>query len=158
MSDKIKISGSARKFNPVELEQRQQGYHNVYRNTDQCCTMVHGEIAFTFISKLIEMSADGYVLTNKYPISTTPTSYRAHMVKPDSVQQADMDVIDERVKQEYVKELEAEREEYKQLLTAQLLQTRQLADAKKIADKEAKVLAEIEREVADTFGELVIPV
>lgn len=157
MNDRIKISGSARKFDQTELEQRQEGYRNAYLKTDQCTTVVHGDIAFGFLTRVIEMTGRGYTLSSKYPIGCAPQSYYCSMTKPESEQAADLEVINQRVKDEYVAELEAELEEYKQLLTAQLLQTRQLAEAKKIADKEAKVLAEIEREVADTFGELIVP-
>ncbi|MNJ02789.1 hypothetical protein D3C73_1628700 [compost metagenome] len=57
-----------------------------------------------------------------------------------------------------MKELEAEREKYRQLLTEQLLQKAELAEAKKIADKKAKMLSEIQKEVDAVFTELVIPV
>ena len=110
----ITISGTPRKFDQAELEQRQQGYHSVYRNTDQCCTMVSADIPYQFLAKLIEMSGEGYTLTNKYPITTAPMSYHAHMVKPESIQQADIEVINERVKQEYIAELQAELTEYRE--------------------------------------------
>lgn len=157
MTNKITIKGVPRKFDQAELEQRQQGYHNVYRNTDQCCTVVRADIAYDFLAKVIEMSAQGYILTHKYPISTQYESYHAHMVKPESVQAADIVAINERVKQEYIAELESERAEYRELLTAQLLQAAALKEQKKEEEKKAKLLAEIEREVADTFGDLVIP-
>lgn len=152
----ISIKGTPRKFDQSELEQRQQGYHHVYRNTDQNCTMVSADIPYAFLAKVIEMSAQGYTLTNKYPITTAPMSYHAHMVKPESEQLLDLEVINERVKQEYIAELQAELTEYRELLTQQLLEKAQLAEQKKADEKRAKLLAEVEKEVNGVFGEQVL--
>ncbi|MDR6918725.1 hypothetical protein J2X66_005628 [Pseudomonas sp. 3296] len=157
MSDKIKIVGSARKFDQAELERRQAGYHNVYKSTDQCTTVVHGDIAFGFLTKVIEMTTQGYVLTHKYPIVCSPTVYYCSMTKPESEQAVDLQVINDRVKREYVKELEEELAEYKQMLTAQLLQAAQLKEAEKVEKAKAKLLADIQKEVDATFSDLVIP-
>ncbi len=157
MSDKIKIVGSARKFDQQELERRQEGYRNAYLKTDQCTTVVHGDIAFGFLTKLIEMNAQGYTLSSKYPINCAPTSYYCSMIKPESEQAADLETINQRVKDEYVAELEAERDEYKQLLTAQLLQTAHEKERKREEDKHAKLLKEIAAEVEATFAKLEIP-
>lgn len=152
----ISIKGTPRKFDQAELEQRQQGFHSMYKATDQCCTMVHGDIAFEFLAKVIKMSGEGYELTNKYPVSCAPMTYHAHMVKPLSVQLVELEVISERVKQEYIAELQAELTEYRELLTQQLLDKAELAEQKKIADKRAKLLAEVQKEVSDVFGEHVV--
>lgn len=157
MTSKVTIHGAPRKFEQVELEQRQQGFHTMYKQTDQCCTMVHGEIAFDFIAKLIKMSGEGFILTNKYPISTSPTSYHAHMIKPESLQKTDLAVIDQQVKDKYVEELEEEHQKYKQLLTQQLLDAAELKDQKKIADAQKKRMAEIQAEVDNVFKPLSIP-
>lgn len=157
MTDKITIKGTAPKFDQQELERRQAARHNQYYLTSESFAVARGQIAFEFLTNVIELANQGYELSNKYPITTAPLSYHAHMRKPDAIIAEDLKTLDIEVKQHYIASLEAEREEYKQLLTAQLLQTRQLAEAKKIADKQAKVLAEIEREVADTFGELTVP-
>jgi hypothetical protein len=156
MTDKISIKGTPRKFDQAELEQRQQGYHNVYRNTDQCCTVVRGDIPYQFLAKVIEMSEQGYTLTGRYPISFD-RSLNCNMIKPEHVQATDLEAINERVKQEYIAELESERAEYRELLTTQLLQSAQLKEQRKEEDKKAKLLAEIEKEVTATFGDLVIP-
>ena len=158
MNDKITIQGTAPKYDEQILKQRQSARHNVYEQTDECTALVHGDIPIQFLSNVIEYNTKGYILSTKYPVSVGSGGYSCRMVKPDAIQQAEREALDAQMKLEYVADLEREREEYKQLLTAQLLQTRALAEAKKIADKQAKVLAEIEREVADTFGELVIPV
>ncbi|MNE99779.1 hypothetical protein D3C80_1985040 [compost metagenome] len=84
-------------------------------------------------------------------------SYHAHMKKPSQIVHADLEALDEEVKQRYIADLELQREEYKQLLTQQLLQAADLKEQKKEDDRKAKLLKEIEKEVSDTFGELVVP-
>jgi hypothetical protein len=152
----ISIKGVPRKFDQSELEQRQAGFKNMYEATDQCCTMVYGEIPYAFLTKVIEMSKVGFSLTSKYPVSCTPGSYHAHMIKPESLQKTDLEVINERVKQEYVTELQTELTAYRELLTQQLLEKAELKEQQKISDKRAKLLAEVQKEVSDVFGEHVV--
>ncbi|MNG19010.1 hypothetical protein D3C85_1104620 [compost metagenome] len=79
------------------------------------------------------------------------------MLKPADVQAADVQALDEEEKQKYIADLEREREECRKLVTAQLLQKAELAEAKKVADKQAKLLADVQKEVNELFGELVVP-
>ncbi|MNO09679.1 hypothetical protein D3C81_2330190 [compost metagenome] len=53
-------------------------------------------------------------------------------------------------------ELQAELTEYRELLTQQLLEKAQLAEQKKLDDKKAKLLAEVQKEVNNVFGEQVV--
>ena len=129
----------------------------MYRNTDQRCTVARDKLAYSFLAKIVEMSAEGYVLTPNYPISTSPADYSVFMIKPEHIQAADLIVIDEQVKQKYVKELEVERQKYRDLLTDQLVQAAALKEQKKIDDAHNKRMAEIAKEVNDTFGELIVP-
>ena len=152
----ISIKGVPSKFDQSQLERRQTGFQHMYRNTDQCCTLVRGDIAYDFLTKIIDMSNEGYILTNKYPISTAPMSYHAHMIKPEPIAQTDLEAINERVKQEYVTELQTELTEYRNLLTRQLLEKAELAEQKRIADKRAKLLADVQKEVSVVFGEYVV--
>ncbi|PBJ12920.1 hypothetical protein BSF43_18750 [Pseudomonas ogarae] len=156
MTNKISIKGVPRKFDPTELAQRQAGYHNVYKMTDQCTQVVRGDIPYDFLAKVVAMSNEGYILTNKYPISTAPTSYHCAMIKPLTAQQADLEVINERIKQEYITELECERQEYRELLTQQLLDKALEKEAKKVEDAHKKLMVNIAAEVNDVFGELII--
>jgi len=154
---KITMTGTAPQFNKQTLKQRQAARHNQYHLTSESFGVARGEIAFEFLTNVIKLVNQGYELTDKYPIATDPRSYHCHMRKPDAIQTADLEALDEEVKQKYIADLEREREEYKVKLTAQLLQAAELKEAKRIADKQAKLLAEIAKEVNGTFGELVIP-
>lgn len=156
-NDRITIKGTAPKFEEQTLKILQAARHNVYDQTDECTALVRGDIPILFLSNVIEYNAKGYTLSTKYPVSIGSGGYSCRMVKPEHVVHADLEALNAQVKQNYIADLEREREEFKQLLMQQLLETRALAEAKKIADKQAKALAEIEKEVNDAFGELVIP-
>ena len=157
MTDKISIKGTAPKFEEQVLKQRQAARHNQYHLTSESHVIARGQIAFEFLTNVIELVAQGYELSAKYPISCAPMSYSSYMRKPDAIQTADLEALDAQVKQDYIAWLESERESYKQQLTAQLLQVVQLNEKRKEEEKQAKLLKEIEKEVSDTFGILVIP-
>lgn len=157
MTDKITIKGTAPKFDEAVLKQRQAARHNQYHLTSESYEIARGTIAFEFLTNVIKLVDLGYELSNKYPVTTDPMSYQAYMRKPDAIQQVEKQALDAQVKLDYIADLEREREEYRVKLTAQLLQTHELQEAKKAADKQAKVLAEIGAEVAATFGELIVP-
>lgn len=154
---RISIKGVPRKYDANELLKRQQGFHVMYRSTDQNCEMVRGELPYLFLAKVIEKNTQGFTLTDRYPMSMSNMNYHAHMIKPEQLQQADLAIIDERVKAEYISELEAEREHYRQQLTQQLLQAAETKEAKKVADQKAKLLASIQAEVDSVFTDLVVP-
>ncbi|VVO86159.1 hypothetical protein PS900_02080 [Pseudomonas fluorescens] len=154
---KITIQGTAPKFDEQVLKQRQAARHNQYRLTSESYAVARGEIAFEFLTKVIELSAQGYKLSDKYPIISAPMSYSSYLRKPDAIIAADLQALDAQVKQDYIADLELEREEYKAKLTAQLLQAADLKEQKKEQERKAKLLKEIEKEVSDTFGKLVVP-
>lgn len=153
----ITIKGTAPKFDQSELNQRQQGYHHMYRNTMECKEVVRAELPHLFLLNVIKKNADGYVLDEKLPIKMEPLNYSCYMVKPEHLQQAELVAADEKVKRDYIEWIESERQRYRELLTQQLLEKAERAEQKKIDDKRAKLLAEVEAEVANCFGELVIP-
>ena len=153
----ITIKGTAPKYDEQVLKQRQATRRNRYHQLDEAFTQARGEIAFEFLTNVIELVNLGYELSSKYPITTDPRVYHCQMLKPENIQKADLEALDEEEKQKYIADLEREREEYRQLVTAQLLQKAELAEAKKVADKQAKLLADVQKEVNELFGELVVP-
>lgn len=158
MTDKITIKGVPPKFDQAVLKQRQEGFHNMYRQTSLCMELVRAPIPHEFLTAVIEKSKLGYELATGYsPISTSPGDYSAYFIKPLDLQQVDLIAIDEREKCKYIAELQVERQKYKELLTEQLLQAAELKEKKKIEDAHKKRMADIEKEVNDTFGELVVP-
>jgi hypothetical protein len=129
----------------------------MYLNTRECKEMVRAELSFKFLQTVIKMSDDGYTLDEQLPIRMEPLNYSAFMTKPQHAIDADLALMIGKVKEDYIVELEARREEFKQLLTAQLLQTAQDKERKREEEKEAKLLREIQAEVDATFAPLFIP-
>lgn len=157
MTDKITTKGTAPKFDIEALKQRQIARHNQYHLTSESYGVARGEIAFEFLTNVIELVNQDYKLSDKYPITTAPMSYSCYMRKPDAVIASDLEALDAQVKLEYVVWLESERESYKQQLTEQLIQTAQDKERKREEAKQAKLLADIAAEVDATFAPLVIP-
>lgn len=154
----ITISGMPRKFDQAELEHRQQDYHAAYKQTDQCYEVVRGSIPFEILTNVINHHEQGYKLTSKYPASFDQMSYSVRMEKPNDLQLVDLEAINERVKQEYIGELQKELTEYRELLTKQSLEKAERVEQQKLAAKRAKLLAEVEKEVNGVFSEqLVVP-
>ena len=151
------IKGFPRKFDQSELEQRQASYRKMYKSTMECREAVKGELPHQFILSVIEHSNKGYTLDETTPLRLESLNYRAFMTKPDHMQVADLAAADIKIKEAYVFELQAERERYKELLKAQLLESDAIKEQKKLDAIKAKRLVEIEAEVASCFGELEIP-
>ena len=154
----ISISGTPRKFDSAELERRQQGYHAAYKQTDQCHEVVRGSIPLEILTNVISHHEQGYKLTSKYPAAFDQMSYTVRMEKPEHLQLLDLEAINERVKQEYIVELQEELTKYRALLTRQLLEKAERAEQQKLEAKRAKLLAEVAAEVNGVFSEqLVVP-
>ncbi|MNS56278.1 hypothetical protein D3C71_577730 [compost metagenome] len=156
-NERITISGVPPKYDNQELKQHITARHAEYHSSRESYTHVFGELPFDFINNIIDLANQGYELSDKLPITFAQLSNHAFMKKPESVQAIDLEAIDAQVKQSYVAWLESENEDYRQRLKNQLIQAAELKEAKKLADKQAKLLADIEREVAATFTPLTIP-
>ena len=156
-TNKITIGGVPPQFDEAELKLRQAGFHHMYMNTLQCMELVRAVIPFDFLNKVIEKSKQGYTLIEKNIITTSPLDYSVYMVKPEELREAELVLIDAKVKAEYVEFLKAEHLRYENLLRQQLMQVAEAKELKKVADAEAKRLASIEAEVAATYTKLVIP-
>ena len=153
----ITIQGTIPKFDEGEMKQRQAGFHRMYEQTSQCMELVHANIPYDFLNSVAEKVKLGYVISQRQPITTLPLDYSAYLIKPPEQQALDLQLIDARVKQEYIDELEIKRAEFKELVKRQLLQKAELAEQKKIDDKRAKLLADVEKEVNDAFDDMVVP-
>lgn len=156
-NDRITIQGVPPKYNEQELSQHITARHAEYHSSQESHTHVFAEFLYDMIVKVIELTAEGYSLSKQYPITSTNLQHHCFMRKPDHLVAEELKVIDAQTKQSYVVWLESEHEHYRQLLKAQLIQAAELKEAKRIADKEAKLLADIEKQVTETFAPLVIP-
>ncbi|QXI23529.1 hypothetical protein HU724_004440 [Pseudomonas iranensis] len=153
----ITIQGTAPKYDEAVLKQHQAERHAEYRTSRESYRHVFGELPYDFLTKIIELSNEGYELSSKYPITFATMAYHAYMLKPAQQITADLEALNVQVKQSYVAWLESERDRYRKLLTAQLLQAAELKEAEKVEKAKAKLLADIQKEVDATFSDLVIP-
>ncbi|MCW0920882.1 hypothetical protein OK411_10835 [Pseudomonas sp. RG1] len=154
---KITVKGVPPKWDDAEFEARIDSWANVYRGTTQCMVSVRSPLPHDFLESVASKIAEGYKVARNQAVTHEALNHSCWMVKPDNKQQKDIDDIRVRVKAEYVGFLQAERKRYQDLLTAQLLQTAEAKEQKKEEEKKAKLLREIENEVADAFAPLSIP-
>ena len=155
-TDKIVITGAPRKFDQAELSGRQLQHRNAYQQTSRSCTAVRGGHPKEFYQSIIEHASLGYTLTD-YPGSNEPMNYSLLMRKPEHLQDEDLIAIYSEVKDNYVQELQADHDSYKELLTKQLLQKEELKRQKAENDAQAKLLAKVKAEVDSCYNPLVIP-
>ena len=156
-NNRIAISGSVPQFDEREFNQHIADRRAEYYASQESHVHVRTQFLYDMITRVVELTTEGYTLSNKYPLNCAELQYDCFMRKPDQMMAEELVFIDAQVKQSYVAWLESEHERYRELLTAQLLQTAALKEQKKEEEKRAKLLKEIEREVADTFAPLVIP-
>ena len=155
-TDKIVIKGIPAKFDPNELERRQQQSQWAYTQTSQCCEIIRAAIPQQFLQSVSDKMAAGYTLS-KYPIVMEYLNYSAHLVKPPAMQEVDIATINNEVRESYKAELEADRAKYQSLLLEQLLQAEEQKQAKAAASAKEKLLARLQKEVADCYAPLVFP-
>ena len=155
-TDKIVIKGIPAKFDPSELHRRQQQSLWAYQQTSQCCEIIRGAIPQQFLQAVSDKMAAGYTLS-KYPISMDPLNYSAHLVKPQAMQEVDIATINNDVRDAYKVELEADHAKYKSLLLEQLLQAEEQKQAKAADAAKEKLLARLQKEVANCYAPLEFP-
>ena len=155
-TDKIVIKGIPAKFDPNELERRQQQSQWAYTQTSQCCEIIRAAIPQQFLQLVSDKMAAGYTLS-KYPIVMESLNYSAHLVKPPAMQEVDIATINNEVRIAYKAELEASHEDYKQRLYAQLVQAEESKQAAKAQAAKDKVYADLKRQADQTYSPLVFP-
>lgn len=154
--DKIVIKGAPAKYDASELARRQQQYQVAYKQTSQSCDMVRGGHPKQFLQAVIDHAAMGYTLTD-YAVSLDPAAYSTLMRRSEAMQEADLNRINNEVRDAYRAELEADRAKYQSLLLEQLLQAEEQKQVKAAASAKEKLLARLQKEVADCYAPLVFP-
>ena len=150
------IKGAPAKFDAKELQRRQQQYQAAYKQTSQSCDMVRGGHPKQFLQAVIDHAAMGYTLTD-YAVSLDPAAYSTLMRRSEAMQEADLNRINNEVRDAYRAELEADRAKYQSLLLEQLLQAEEQKQVKAAASAKEKLLARLQKEVADCYAPLVFP-
>ena len=150
------IKGAPAKFDAKELQRRQQQYQAAYKQTSQSCDMVRGGHPKQFLQAVIDHAANGYTLTD-YAVSLDPAAYSTLMRRSEAMQEADLNRINNEVRDAYRAELEADRAKYQSLLLEQLLQAEEQKQAKAAASAKEKLLARLQKEVDNCYAPLEFP-
>jgi len=153
---KITIQGTAPKYDPNQLTQLVAEAKHKYSNSPKNCIVVRSDIDREFLQMVADKLNQGYALS-PYPLNLWPINFNCHLIKSQTHQDSDLAQLEVDVKAEYVEFLEAEHVRYKDLLLAQLLQAEELKAAKRAEQAQAKLLAELQAQVAATFTPLQIP-
>ncbi|MBM5459602.1 hypothetical protein H8F21_18710 [Pseudomonas sp. P66] len=155
--DKIKISGTPPKFDQAEYQRRIDIDLHRYHNTTDSLEHVTASLSHDFLEAVVEKVKAGYTISRGYRVVMEPLNYSCYVKKPDDIQALDIEAIHAKVKGEYVAWLHSEHARYQDLLRQQLIQTQQEKELKAAAEKEAKQMALIEKQVLECFTPLHIP-
>ena len=154
--EKITIKGVPPQYDPSRLEELVTAAKQHYKNSTQCCIVVRSGIGKEFLQLVADNLNQGCTIS-PYPLNLGPINFNCHLIKSPPLQATDLAQIEVDVKAKYVESLESEHLRYKELLLAQLLQAEELKAAKKAEQAQAKLLAELQAQVAATFTPLAIP-
>lgn len=152
----IHIKGAPSEYSEAELTRLQEQRKNLYLHAENY-EYVKGDIAYNFLMAVIAKEKKGYTLCSKTPINMMPLAFRARMIKPQEVQEAELAVIYKQTKVDYIEALKKEREEYKKLLVLQLEEAEMEKERKRQEQAKAKKLADFQQQAEECFGELIIP-
>lgn len=152
----IKIQGAPRDYNEQELQSLQAARRNVYTQVENK-ERVTAEFGYDLIEKTHKKLLEGYAMERTLPIALSPLNNSIYLRKPKEMQDKEMLLLDEQVKKQYIEELQKEREEYKSLLVAQLMEAEEEKERKKQEQAKAKRLADIQAQAEQCYGDLVIP-
>ncbi|SPO56630.1 conserved protein of unknown function [Pseudomonas sp. JV551A1] len=157
MKEKIIIQGAPPKWNQAEYESKVEGWIRMYRGTEQSMERVRATFEHDLLQAVIDKSKEGYTVAVNKHVFHGELAHEVWMVKPESQQTQDIEVIKAKVKAEYVAHLEAEHARYQDLLRQQLIQTLEEKERKAAEEAKAKKLAKIEAEVQACYAPLEIP-
>ena len=150
------IKGAPAKFDAKELQRRQQQYQAAYKQTSQSCDMVRGGHPKQFLQAVIDHAANGYTLTD-YAVSLDPAAYSTLMRRSEAMQEADLNRINNEVRDAYKVELEASHNDYKQRLYEQLVQIEESKQAAQAQAEKDKVYDELRRQAEACYAPLDFP-
>jgi len=155
--EKISIKGAPPAWDDEEYLRRLDMEIHMYRNTSACLEMVRAPLEFQFLNLVIEKAQRGYKVSPRYPVDHGQLSHTVWMSKPDDVENADINQIKQKVKDEYIAHLQSEHQRYQDLLREQLLAAVNDKARVQREREEAKKLDAINKEVEACYSPLVIP-
>lgn len=152
----IKIQGAPRDYNEQELQSFQAARRNVYTQVENK-ERITAEFGYDLIALTHKKLLEGYAMERTLPIALSPLNNYIVLVKPKEKQEKEMLLLDEQVKKQYIEELQKERNEYKALLVAQLMEVEEEKERNKAEQAKAKKLLEAQQAAEDCYGELKLP-
>lgn len=154
---KITIQGTPRQFDSNELQARQQKATRAYLETSQSLHRLYSNNHGDFFNQYADLILEGYRPDVSRLPDLQPSSYTIHLRKPQSLLDSEVLALEQKVKQEYISELELERAEFETKLVTQMLQADEEKELKALEAKRAEKLAEYKTIAASTYTPLAIP-
>ncbi|WP_410953267.1 hypothetical protein [Pseudomonas sp. S1(2024)] len=154
---KITIQGTPPRYDESEYQRRLAIDLHRYHNTTDSLEHVTASLSHDFLELVAEKVKAGYTVVRNWRVVMEPLNYSCFLKKPDDVQALDIQAINASVKASYVAWLQSEHTRYQDLLREQLKQAALAKELKAQHDKQAKQLAEIERQVQSCYTPLQIP-
>ncbi|CAM3052658.1 hypothetical protein [Pseudomonas plecoglossicida] len=151
------IKGTPPAWSDAEYQRRLGIELHAYKHTAASRERVTAALEQPWLNDVIAKAQAGYVVCDRYPVVHEQLSHTVYMIKPESVQAADIGLIKERVKKEYIEHLQSELNRYKAALAQQLMEAAEAKERQRREAAAAKRLADAEKEANDCFGDLVIP-
>lgn len=107
------------------------------------------------VEAIIELSKEGYSYPEKRKPNQSGPSYSFYLVKPLTLQNEDKEFIKELVMANYLSAIEQNEKAYKARLKQQMINEAQAAEAKKLAEAEAKKQAKLEQDAEKAFQQVL---
>lgn len=154
---KITIKGTPRQYDVNELQARQQQATKAYLETSQSLYRLYSNNHGDFFNQYAGLILEGYKPAVERLPDLQANSYLIYLRKPQSLLDTEVLALEQKVKREYVAELEEERKEYESKLVTQMLQADEAKEQKALEAKRAKKLKEYKAIAASTYTPLNIP-
>ncbi len=152
----IKISGAPREYNEQELQSLIAARRSVYKQVENK-ERITAEFGYDLIEKTHKKLLEGYAMERRLPIALSPLNNYIVLIKPKEMQEKEILLLDEQVKKQYIEELQNERDEYKALLVAQLMEAEEAKERQKAEQAKAKKLLEAQQAAEECYGKLKLP-
>ena len=116
-------------------------------NTPGAIVSVFADWPSEYMKTVLQYAAEGYTLHDNMPIHHTAQFCRCYMVKPQTLQEAEIEQLKQQVEAEYRANLATEKAKWLEQQSLKLLRERKEQEAAKQAALDAKQLAAIRKEL-----------
>ncbi|AGA87647.1 hypothetical protein [Stutzerimonas stutzeri] len=138
-------------INEQELDARIEKAQSAYKNSHAACSRVNEGILPIYTKRVLEFVAQGYTFAEHLPCSAHPGSYTAYMLKPEHIQQEELNTIAVDVKEKYLADIEDYNKHQENLLTEQLYQAEKRKQEEAERKKEEALRKKAAQEAKEYF-------